>query len=32
MLEECPDTKKEVKTFNDKYDVNLEENDHMPSL
>lgn len=32
MLEECPDTKKELKTFNDKYDVNLEENDQMPSL
>ena len=32
MLEECPETKKDLKTFNDKYDLNLEENEQMPSL
>lgn len=32
ILEECPDVRKPLKTFNDKYDVNLEENEVVPSL
>ena len=32
ILDECPEVKKDLKTLNDKYDLNLEENEQMPSL